>query len=96
MPKYEYSSYNVVTGYFQKTFRGDEEMKFTVGKKIGGGFFAVLLLMAVIAAQGLLMANITNTDLNDVDTRFGGSALIIRFRTPSRGRRWRYGVLCVW
>ncbi|MDI6711152.1 MAG: HAMP domain-containing protein, partial [Bacillota bacterium] len=44
-------------------------MKLSVGMKIGGGFFIVLLLLSVVAVQSALVMNQTISDSADVDQR---------------------------
>lgn len=60
-------------------------MKLSVGKKIGGGFLLVLLLLAFISAEGISITKIANKDLNDVGTRSQRISLDYQIRNAFQG-----------
>lgn len=53
----------------KKCWKGKYAVRISIGLKIGGGFFILLVLLAVISFEGILIMNDSSQDLNDVDVR---------------------------
>lgn len=60
-------------------------MKFSVGKKIGGGFLILLILLALISIEGYVQLRNIDLDMDDVDTRAQRISLDYQIKNSFQG-----------